>query len=205
MAIPNKATGGCNNSTAQNVFRVLFTQPLAAAPKLEVWDTSALTTYAKQAVVGTSGNSGIPLIYAIETTDQIPASNWKPAAMTSGSAYTNRLRGNIAWVTLCTGAVGANEAVRFNIGLEVPYDATVPSTNTLDPVIAIRYTYASGAPSVTFSFNEGTEGTPTWTTITSGAAGHKVRFGDAGSAAGTVSMARPGAGVSDSGEVWVTT
>lgn len=210
MAIPNKATGAGNND-AQNVFKVTFDQALSTAPKIEAWDNSqtfpdkdaAGSTTAKEAFTGTTENGNKPMIYAVATTSSSPGSDWKPSSASAGSANPNRLKGTTNYVTDPT-TPGLGDAILFNLGIEVPSDATVPSSSSLNTLIQIRYTYTGTAPALTFAFNEGTEGTPSWTTLTPGT--HGLRFCNSGTVGGgPYKLTLPASGTVDASEVWVTT
>lgn len=106
-AIPNQAKGGGNTSTASNVFRVSFSNPLSTAPLYEMWDNgttypgvdAAGATTAKEAFTGTTDNSSIPEYSLIATTSSAPTSNWQPSSATGGSANPNRMLGSTNYVT----------------------------------------------------------------------------------------------------------
>ena len=211
MAVPYKLTGAGNNN-AQYVFKVTFSTALSTAPKIEGWDNSSTfpakdsagTTVAKEIFTGTAGNSLLAMLYAVSTTSGTPGSNWKPAAATGGSTNPNRLEGTTSYVTDTT-TPGAGSSIYFNLGIEVPYDATVPSTTSMAHIIQVRYTYTGSAPSVTFYGNEGTEGTPTWTQFTPGT--HGVRYCNASTswAAGPYKLTLPESSTVDASELGITT
>ena len=212
MAIPNKATGAGNNDAA-NVFKITFDQALSTAPKYEAWDNSetfpakdaAGATTAKEIFTGTTGNGDIPMLYLVDTNAGAtsPGAAWKPAGASAGSANPNRLEGTTSYVT-ATNTPALGEFITFNIGLEAPYDATVPSSSSTAHLIQIRYTYTGTAPSLTWAFNEETEGSPSWTTLTPGT--HGLRYCNTGTswAAGPYKLTLPEASVIDAGEVGVT-
>jgi len=212
MAIPNKATGAGNNNAA-NVFKITFNQALSTAPKYEGWDNSATfpakdangSTVPKEIFTGTAGNSSKPMLYLVDTNAgaTLPGASWKPATATAGSANPNRLKGTTNYVT-ATNTPAQNGFITFNIGLEAPYDATVPSSSSTAHIIQIRYTYTGTAPTLTWSFNEGTEGTPSWTNLTPGT--HGLRYVNTGTswAAGPYKLTLPESGTVDAGEVGVT-
>lgn len=211
MAIPAKATGAGNNN-AQNVFKITFSTALSTAPKIEAWDNSqtfpakdaAGATVAKEIFTGTAGNSSKPMLYAVSTTGGAPGANWKPASATAGSANPNRLKGTTNYVT-DTATPGAGGATLFNLGIEAPYDAAVPSSSSMAHMIQVRYTYTGAAPTLTWAFNEGTEGSPSWTTITP--ATHGIRYCNSSTnwAAGPYKLTLPAASVVDAGELGITT
>ncbi|MDD5068081.1 MAG: hypothetical protein PHN89_00570 [Candidatus Pacebacteria bacterium] len=211
MAIPAKATGAGNNN-AQNVFKVTFDQALSTPPKIEAWDNSqafpakdaAGATTAKEIFTGTAGNGTKPMLYAVATTSSAPGANWKPASATAGSDNPNRMKGTTNYVTDPT-TPGLGDAILFNLGLEAPYDATVPSSSSMAHMIQIRYTYTGTAPALTWAFNEGTEETPSWTTITPGTHGLQYCNSSTNWAAGPYKLTLPAASVVDAGEIGVTT
>lgn len=206
MAIPNKATGYGNNSTAQNVFRITFSQALSSAPKYEAYDggsfpaVGSATTTSNTVFAGTAGNSNKPMLSLVATTNAAPSSNWKPASATGGSANPNRMKGQTNFVT-DPSTPGAGGVIRWNEVLEVPSDATTSSTMAVD--LLIRYTYTGSAPSLTWAFNEGSEGSPTWTNLTPGT--HGLRHCRTGTAGGGPYLANiPASSTEDTTEGWVT-
>lgn len=205
MAIPSKAIGAGNGSTAQNVFRIVFSQTLSANPTLEAWDSSAFSAVTKEMFVGTVVNGNLPFLSAVATTDAAPTSNWKPASVAAGGATANRLKGTTNYVNLSTTAPTAGQAVRFNLCWEIPSDATVPSTSTMNGVLACRFSYSGATPALTWQYNDaGTEGAPVWTTITPGAAGSFIRPANSGVTSANVVVTKPASATLDAPEVWIT-
>jgi len=211
MAIPFKITGA-GNQDAQYVFRVTFTQELSVPPHIEAWDnaltfpsaTTTGVTIAKEVFVGTTGNGNIPMLYAIATTNATPGDDWRPATATTGAANPNRLAGDTSYVEDPT-TPSADESIYFNLGIEIPYDATTPSTTSLAHIIQIRYRYSGLEPTVTFAANEGTEAVPIWTTITPSSNG--VQYCNAGInwTAGPYKLTLPETGTIDAPEMGITT
>lgn len=206
MAIPNKATGYGNNSVAQNVFRITFSTALSTPPKYEAYDggtfpaVGAAVTVANTIFAGTAGNSNKPMLSLVATTSAAPTSNWKPTSASAGSANPNRMKGQTNYVT-DPSTPGAGGVIRFNMVLEVPSDATTSSTMAAD--LLIRYTYTGAAPSLTWAFNEGTEGSPTWTNLTPGT--HGFRHTRTGTVGGGPYLANiPASSTEDTTEGWVT-
>lgn len=210
-----KAAGAGTGSTARNVFRVTFSQALSAIPVLEAWDDANYNATARQIFAGTSvssavNGSSVPLLYATATTSVTPSSAWKPTSAAAGGAMTNRIKGSTNFVNLSSAAIAAAGYVLFNIGLEVPSDATVPSTTSLQYVLAIRYQYTGATPVLTWEYNQvegipggGTEATPVWSTITAGAVGDTIRFGDTSVTSANVFITRPTTGTVQSGSCWI--
>ncbi len=213
MAIPYKVTGAGNNSTAQNVYKVSFSEALSAQPTIEAWDNSSTypavdshgSTTAKEIFTGTTGNGSIPMLSAVSTTSSAPTSVWKPASATAGSANPNRLLGTTNYVTDPTTPT-AGGSILFNLCLEAPYDATVPSTSSMNALIQVRYQYTGTVPIVHWYGNEGTEATPVWTEITSGSDG--IRFCNVSASttdSSTWKLTLPVTGTVDDGSQLVTT
>lgn len=209
MAIPLSLTGYGNNSTARNVLKIAFSQDCSQAAKYEAYDrsaawpaTGALATVAKKIFVGTAGNSNKPMLSLVDATSSAPSSNWKPASATAGSANPNRLKGQTNYVTSQATPL-TTVPLLFNMVLEVPSDLTPADNSEMDADLLIRYTYAGSAPTLTWSGNEGTEGTPSWTTLTPGT--HGIRHASAGAAAPNYYMQIPESGIADSVEGWITT
>lgn len=208
MSIPSAVQGAGNNSSAQNVYRVVFSQALSAVPTLEGWDDSTFSTTVKEIFAGTTINGHIPELAAVATTDTAPTSNWKPVSPVGGGAVANRLLGLTNFVNLSVGIPTAGGAVRWNLNWEVPADATVPSTNTMNAVLAIRISYSGATPTLTWQFNDnsagGTEGAPIWTNITPGSAGAFIRPANNGATSSTVFFTIPLSSVADAPAQWVT-
>jgi len=207
MAIPGKVAGAGNNSLAQNVFKVTFSQALSAVPTLEAWDDFNFNATTHEVFAGTAGNGNIPMISAVATTDGAPANaDWKPAAPTSGGATINRLKGTDYYVNLAAAPPGAGESVRFNLCWEIPYDASIPAD--LDAVFIIRYSYSGAAPILTWYFNDedagGTEASPVWTQLTPGPSGNVLKPTDAGVSSSNLVLHKPPSGTVDNPELWVT-
>ena len=207
MSIPSKITGAGNNSIAQNVLRVTFSEATSDIPRLEAWDSYAFTTTVNEVFAGTAGNSNKPMIAAVATTNAAPISAWVPAAVTAGGATINLLKGSTNFVNLSNAVVAQGGTVRFNLNWKVPFDAAIPSN--MAAVLVIRFSYTGPAPILTWAFNDsaggGTEGVPVWTNITPGLGGNKIKPADAGSSAGNIILHRPVAGTVDAGEIWVAT
>ena len=210
MAIPFKITGA-GNQDARYVFRVTFSQALSVAPDIEAWDNVATfpartnpgTTAANEVFTGTTGNGDIPMLYAVATTSAAPGDDWKPISATAGTANPNRLRGDTSYITDPT-IPGAAGSIYFNLGIEVPYDASVPSATPLAHVIQIRYRYSGATPTLAFAANEGTEASPAWTTFVPGTNG--VRYCNAGTSwvAGPYKLTLPESGTVDASELGIT-
>jgi hypothetical protein len=180
MPFPSKITGA-GNYNAQQVFKVTFSEALSTAPTLEALDNlstfpvvdSQGSTVLKEIFTGTTGNGNKPMLYAKMTTAELPGENWKPATATSGVANPNRLKDTQSSVG--TGTIPAGYFL-FNLGLEVPFDASVPSEDSMNFLLQVRYTYSGDQPDVKFYGNTGTEGTPVYEEIVPDTNG--IQFGD---------------------------
>jgi hypothetical protein len=210
--IPLKVTGAGNND-AQNCYRVTFDEALSSAPKYEAWDNSEVwpavdaagTTVLKEIFTGTAGNSNLAMLSLVATTSASPGEDWKPAAATGGTDNPNRMKGDTSYVTDPT-TPDAAEAILFNMCLEVPHDATVPSTSSMNALLQIVYTYTGDAPTPVWAANEGTEGEPSWTTLTPGT--HGIKFCNDDAVAGTPAthkLTLPAASTVDDGAQVVST
>lgn len=231
---PYQLAGAGNNSTARNVIGITYSALLSSVPQLQAWDTSALTTILNQVFTGTAGNGSIPMVSAVATSDGAPVSAWKPGSATAGGATINRLKGSTNFVNLnattpssgtlpggvVAGFTGTDPTAggpgnpggtsRFNVVIEIPSDATVPSSvssggsapNILDHVLAVRVTYTGGTPTIRWYGNSstggGTEGTPTWDNIVSGVSPNTIQGVDSGVPdGGPYKFTRPGTGTAD--------
>lgn len=209
MAIPNKATGYGNNSTARNVFGVLFSQALSSLIKYEAYDNDqtfpavdTVTTTNNTVLAGTAGNSNKSMVCLVDTTNAAPVSAWKPASATAGEANPNRLKGTTSYVEQDGSVLGSGGRATYNMVIEIPSDTQTSDSMGFD--LLVRYTYTGTAPTVTFQFNEGTEGTPSWTSLTIGT--HGVKHCRSGSSAPSNLYANiPLSGTEDTAEGWVTT
>lgn len=216
MAVPSKVVGGGGANNKTKCFKIVFTQTLSTAPKIEALDNSSTfpavdvsgATVAKEIFTGTSENGNIPCLAAwsggAEGTGTLPGANWHPAAATAGSANPNLLKGQTNYVT-CTNTPSAGQNIVFNLSLKIAGDKTVPSTSSMAHLIQIRYTYSATAPALTFYYNDGgTEASPSWTVMTPGT--HGVRFCDPGTVSGTYNLTMPSPGSTlVASELWVTT
>jgi hypothetical protein len=206
MAIPNKATGYGNNSTAANVFQITFSTACSSAPRYEAYDgatfpaTGSATTTTNGIFTAGSGTS-TSMLSLVDCSTAGPTSNWKPVNGSAGSANPNRMKGTSYYVT-ATATPGAGGVIKWNEVLEVPSTATTSTTMAHD--LLVRYTYTGTAPSLTWAFNEGTEGAPTWTTMVPGTNG--LRHCRTGTVSGGPYLADiPASSTQDTTEGWITT
>ena len=215
MAIPSKISGAGPND-ATKCIKVIFSQTLSTAPKIEAWDNagtfpgkdSSGSTTAKEIFTGTVNNGYIPCLAAwsggSESDGIKPGkTDWHPISATAGSANPNLLKGTTNFVT-CTNTPSATGNIVFNVSLKIADDMTVPSTTSMAHLIQVRYTYTGTAPTLTFYYNDGGDDTtPVWLTFAPGTDG--IRFCDTGTIAGTYVLTLAGTGDSKTApEVWVT-
>jgi hypothetical protein len=138
MAIPSKAVGYGNNSTARNVFGLSFSTALSSAPKFETYDggtypgVGAGTTVAGKSLAGTAGNGNKPMPSLVDTSAAAPASAWMPAAATGGSANPNRVKGQTNFVTSGATLAGASGVRAFGTGFSKTAGALGNGTGVVD-------------------------------------------------------------------------
>lgn len=214
MAIPAKAIGGGHFNNATQVFRVVFSEALSSAPFIEGWGNTTTfpgrdasgSNLTREIVAGTAGNNYLPMMAAwsggaSEPGERKPGANWHPDSPTPGGANPNLLKGTSNYV-ICQNTPGAGGNTVFNLSLRVPFDATVPSSDQMNGLVQIRYTYTGAAPEVTFFFNEGTEESPSWTSFTPGM--HGIRFCNPDTVPPVYKLTLPESGQVYAAELWVT-
>lgn len=215
MSIP-ASINGYGSSVNQEVLAIYFNYPLSSKPTYEAYDGSTgafpatgpatATTY--KIFLGSTANGNLPMVALHDVTEAPPAgTNWFPGSATGGAANPNRMKGKVNYVQCSTipqylTNVGT---VRFNIQAEIPCDV-YPTMSTRHDLV-IRYTYTSTIPVVTWKFNEGSEETPTWTTIVPDTNGIRhCRSGTAGGGPYLANIPDPAvASLEKTLEGWVTT
>lgn len=209
-----KATGYGNNSTAQLVFGVLFSEALSALVKYYAFDndqtfpqTDTVETVANDVLAGTAGNGNLSMVSLIDTTNAAPSSDWKPAGATAGEANPNRMKGQTSYVEQDGSLRGSLERITFNMVVEVPSDATTAMAFGFD--LKIVYSYTGAAPTVTWQINTGSEGTPSWQDIapdTYGILHCRAGSGPSGQGGdGNYYANIPESGTEDTAEAWADT
>jgi len=211
MAVPCKATGYGNNSVARNVFgfKIGASDALSSLIKYECYDNDqtfpavdTVMTTSNDIFVGTSGNSNKSMICLVDTSNAAPTSAWKPASATAGEANPNRMKGQTNYVEQDGSVLSNDGRATFNMVIEIPSDATTAMAMGFD--LLVRYTYTqSSAPTVSFQINEGTEGTPTWTTLTPGT--HGIKHCRSGSSSSDCYANIPESSTEDTAEAWALT
>jgi hypothetical protein len=206
-----KVAGAANNSTAANVFRVVFSQATLDLPRMEAWDDYNFSTVANEVFNGTAGYAN-PMIGAVDTTDGGPAAaNWMPTTPTAGAANPNLLKGSTNSLQFAKGVqtgLLAGDDIKFNLNWKLPPNATIPPD--LDAVLVLRYSYGGNAPALTWYFNDYSvaavpdhETAPQWAEFTPGVNGDQLKPADLGSTSNSIVFHRPVSAAADCGEIWV--
>lgn len=188
MAIPFKPTG-IGQVAAKEVFRISFDQNLSQIPELHAWDDFNLNTVANKVFTGTTTNGSTPMIGAIGLS-VAPAASWYPASPVAGAAedVASLLIGNTGFCELDSAAPVAGD-VFFNFDFSFP-DDVLPS-DSMAFVLVFLFIFTGATPGITWAANEGTEGTPSYTSLTT----------QPGGTAGVATVIRPsdtgGTGVGD--------
>lgn len=157
MAIPSRAIGYGNNSTARNVFGLTFDQALSSAPKYETYDGGTYpavgsgTTTTGKALAGTAGNSSKSMVSLVDTSAAAPTSAWMPASATGGSANPNRVKGQTSYVTSAATSAGSSGVSAYGTGFSKAAGALGSGSGTVDsagnPAGVIRWNEAFEMPS----------------------------------------------------------
>lgn len=138
MAVPNKAVGYGNNSTARNVFGASFSQALSSAPKYETYDGATYpavgsgTTTTGKSLAGTAGNGNKTMASLVDTSAAAPTSAWMPAAATGGSANPNRVKGQVSYVTSGATLAGASGVRAYGTAFSKAAGALGNGTGVVD-------------------------------------------------------------------------
>jgi hypothetical protein len=178
-----QVVGYGNGNTNINVFGIEFDQDLSSLIEYHAVDnadfptTGSLTSTSNEIFSRSSHASG-SCICLIDTTQDTapPASDWKatiPADQTESNP--NRLKGYANTTgnyyveqdgdILTIANYPTGRRATYNMVIEVPSTATTADNFRFDMVFKYTYTVAT-APTVDFVYNTGTEGAPTWTSIT---------------------------------------
>jgi len=127
VPLAGTALGGQSGGATRYVFAMYFSGAIASLPYLECWDTAACNS-TDDPVLNTSGTS---LIYAIATTDAVPAtSSW------TGTA----LKGVTTRVALCSSIPTVAQNVYWNMKLVIPSTFVAETNNSLR--FLVRYSYS---------------------------------------------------------------
>jgi len=214
MAIPQKAIGYGNNSTARYVFKCTFSTALSSNVKYEAYDggtfpaVGSATSVANTILAGTTVNTSTSMVCLVDTSNAAPTSAWMPVlygGATPLTANPNRLKGLTNYVIQEGGIPGAAGTITWNMVVEIPSDTSTSDTMAFD--LLLRYTYTGTAPTLAWFYNDGATGTiatPSWVTVTPGT--HGIRHARSGSPTGTYYYANiPASGKEATAEGWVTT
>ena len=205
-----QAIGYGNNSTARNVFGVLFSEALSALVKYYCYDndetfpaTDDLETADNDVLAGVD-SLNLSMVSLIDSTNAAPTSDWKPASATPGEANPNRMQGATSYVEQDGAIRGASERITFNMVVEVPAEATTVMAFGFD--LKIVYSYTGAEPTVSFQVNTGTEGSPSWQTVAPETYGIlHCRAGSGAGGDGNYYANIPEADTEDTAEAWADT
>ncbi len=191
--------GGVN----QNAFAVDFSTALSSVVTYHAYDNDqtfptlespALTTTANH-IFSEGATSSASMIALIDTTNAEPSNTWATDMTTAAENQNpNWLKGDANYVTQAGAVRGAGERVLFNMGIEV--NNTVTTSMSMGFEVCVKYTYTGSVPTVTWKYNTGTAGTPTWTAMT---AAHGIKHCRSTAAAGSLY-----ANIPESGHEWTT-
>ena len=170
------------NQAGSNALRVVFeTSPHSDIPHLTAWDNENMNSTVIESLAGTPQNGNKSMVAAKSTSDGHGAAGagWATdLAQTVGGAETNRLKGTTAYVLLGTTAPVAPFPVHrtFQIAQACCSDSQVGSVGYA-PVLAVKVFYTGAPPTVNFDYNQGTDGAPSWTRMTSSPKGTAMPLG----------------------------
>ncbi len=183
MAITPFKPSGVGMTDSINVFRITFSTALSDIPILTAYDDYTLAATGNTIFIGTAAFTR-PMIAAVGEIAPGVA-DWYPASEAPGNSspgVPNTLNGTVAGAKLSTAAPGAGASVTFNLGYKIPSDVTTLAT--MDAAVTCEYQYTGSVPTVSFTANDNTEGSPNWVAIDSKAGGDAPT-------AGTVTQVRP--------------
>lgn len=168
---------GIGQVAAMNVFKVTFSQALSTNPKLMAWDDYTMTTVNNTIIAGSPGSGFLSMIGGIGLLSA-PSASWFPSAENAATVVDSAtlLNGNTGYCLLSSSVPGAADSVYFNLDYKI--ESNLEPIDTMEHVIAVEYQYTGATPTVTWYANEGTEGSPSWTTLQSGAKGSAPIAGD---------------------------
>ena len=200
------AADGGLGLTKTNVMAIKFSTAVTGG-RLTAWDDISRTSTSKEILngtteMGTGNNSWLRAgVTATDVTEGAGAGSLPSGFNTQVKTTTTfQLKGDARYVTF--NAVSAGNQVRFVVAFYIPSDAGAGTTGH-DPVFTCRYTYTGSAPTVTWQFNTGTEGSPTWTTWGSSYSGYGT--GPNTTTTQLDPVTAPGTGVAFVDEFWVQT
>ncbi len=155
---------GIGQQAAKEVFKISFTEALSQIPELHAWDNFSLNSVANKVFTGTTVNTFLPMIGGIGLT-VAPGASWWPASAVAGATVdtASRLIGNTGYLLLTSAPPAAGDAF-FNFDFSFPSD--VLPNDTMAFVLEFRYIFTGATPTITWAANEGTEGTPIYTALT---------------------------------------
>jgi len=207
MGIPNMVTGYSIISQV-NVFRLTFSEALSAQPRWEAYDNAQSfplrdepgSTVAKKIFIGTTANGSRPMLMLAAQTSGAQTA-WPPNPLSGPDHYVNRLKGTDYYVTDPTTPT-AGGSILFNMTAEIPNDLEPSDNSEMNHVLQCRYFYTTATPTLTWSYNEGSEATPTWISMLPGTNG--IRHCSTGAVATEYYAEIPYTGVQNTNVGWVT-
>ena len=106
---------GIGAVAAKNVFKIVFSEALSAAPQLTAWDDYLMATVLHKIFTGTTVNGSKPMIAGIGLTAQ-PSASWWPSDKVVGAEVDvgSRLAGTDGFCLLAADAPEADMPMRFN-------------------------------------------------------------------------------------------
>ena len=134
--VPMAGFGGALYQPYRYVFGLYVDGETTSDIYIEAWDDFSFSTYNMEVLQGTTNNGFNSMINAIRTTLATPPWHPKWSGSDDGAAY---LRGDVERVALSNSSSVSNEALYFNIYIELPTDCTT-FHNT--PAISFRYLYS---------------------------------------------------------------
>ena len=171
-----QATGG-GYITKQYVMRLTFSELLSSDPRWEAWDNTqtypAVDSYGSTVTgalfVGTTSYAR-PMIALMATTGGAGVS-W-PSTATDGNANPNKLKGTTSYVVDTNYPETAPGTIYFNMAADIPND--LEPSEDMNWLLQCRYSYTGSSPTLSWYYNTGTEGSPSWTGLTPGTDGIRL-------------------------------
>lgn len=216
MATAKGQANGYGSTQNRYVFKVYFNYPLSSKVRYEAYDntvsnfpTTGSDTTTDNNIFGIYATS-LSMIGLRDTTNGTAGvgTGWFPAATNPNTATINLLKGTSYYVTQ-QGAtlLSAGGSITWNMQILIPFTAQT-NDNTMAFDLALRYTFNSTTPTLTWYFNDeetgGTDATPSWATMPPDSWG--IRHSrDGTSSAGPWLANIPVSGSEKTQEGWVTT
>jgi hypothetical protein len=165
LATPIQPTG-IGLQAALNVFKVTFSEELAAPPQLHAWDDEDADTHTHVIFAGTENNGNKPMVAGIGLTEAPPAADWFPSSKVIGAEVdvASLLEGDEGFCEICEElSEYADEEMFFNVAYKIPSDLN--TSDTVNHIISIEYSFTGPVPKMLLYVNTGTEAVPVWTKL----------------------------------------